>query len=406
MSNSVTRFEFNDCGGYGGSIPDEIGELTALTYLSLSGRGLTGTVPSQIRFLTALTYLSLAGNLLAEIPREISQMTALTQLWLMQITLYCLPSEVNAMSFPPNNNDFLSNSAANGYTLPSCTADVDCVLGATVGASDCTASCGTITQSITTPATGSGSCAPGEYACQPGDGSCPDVPCSPNTMNPLGLVCVDGTFGSDGKWHACGGYENRVACPIQNTTTPIMCNSGSCKDSVASCKMGVRYGNDACQMPTPSPTDVPTPSPTDVPTPSPTDVPTPSPTDVPTPSPTTSPTPSPTLPTQSPSASPTHPTQSPTVVPTSSPVPTPTPTIVPTPSPTTSPTTSLPTAMPISLPKTLNAAQAAEASLGWAIALICVAAVIAIVLIGCLAMRCSRMEKAVEVMRKNSEVVV
>jgi len=59
-----------------------------------------------------------------------------------------------------------------------------------------------------------------------------------------------------------------------------------------------------------------------------------------------------------------------------------------------------------SLPKTLNAAQAAEAFPGWAIALICIAAVIAIVLIGCLAERCSRMEKAVEVMQKSSEVVV
>jgi len=54
------------------------------------------------------------------------------------------------------------------------TPDVDCVLGAaTVRVSDCTASCVTITQSITTPATGSGNCAPGKYACQPGDGSCP-----------------------------------------------------------------------------------------------------------------------------------------------------------------------------------------------------------------------------------------
>jgi len=51
--------------------------------------------------------------------------------------------------------------------------DVDCVLGAAVSASDCRASCGTVTQPITTPATGSGECVPGVYACQPGDGSCP-----------------------------------------------------------------------------------------------------------------------------------------------------------------------------------------------------------------------------------------
>jgi len=51
-------------------------------------------------------------------------------------------------------------------------ANEDCVLGATVTAADCTSACGTLTQSITTPATGSGTCSPGSYACQPGEGDC------------------------------------------------------------------------------------------------------------------------------------------------------------------------------------------------------------------------------------------
>ena len=52
---SVTDFNYeNDCVGKGGSIPDEIGELTALTSLDLYKRELTGTVPSEISQLTAL----------------------------------------------------------------------------------------------------------------------------------------------------------------------------------------------------------------------------------------------------------------------------------------------------------------------------------------------------------------
>ena len=73
------------------------------------------------------------------------------------------------------------------------------------------------------------------------------VACSPNTMNPLGLVCANGTLGADGDWNACGGYENRIACPIEETSTKIMCNSGSCESSAADCPDGVRYGSDACE---------------------------------------------------------------------------------------------------------------------------------------------------------------
>jgi hypothetical protein len=80
--------------------------------------------------------------------------------------------------------------------------DVDCVLETPVGASDCTASCGTVTQSTTTPATGSGSCDPGVYACQPGDGLCPAV---------ASYSCVDG-LGQSGKklWRSTTGHAGRM----------------------------------------------------------------------------------------------------------------------------------------------------------------------------------------------------
>ena len=70
-SRSITRFYgYNDCGGTGGSIPDEIGELTALTYLRLFNVGHTGTVPSTIQFLTALTWLELVTLRLFEYLRK------------------------------------------------------------------------------------------------------------------------------------------------------------------------------------------------------------------------------------------------------------------------------------------------------------------------------------------------
>jgi small GTP-binding protein len=60
-------------------IPDWIGQLTALTYLSLHRNRLTA-VPDSIGQLTALTGLWLYRNQLTEIPDSIGQLTALTDL--------------------------------------------------------------------------------------------------------------------------------------------------------------------------------------------------------------------------------------------------------------------------------------------------------------------------------------
>ena len=65
-----------------GTIPDELGQLTALTYLSLwQNQELTGTIPSQLGQLTALTYLSLFWNqLTGTIPSQLGELTALALL--------------------------------------------------------------------------------------------------------------------------------------------------------------------------------------------------------------------------------------------------------------------------------------------------------------------------------------
>jgi hypothetical protein len=67
----------------GGTIPDAIGDLTALTYLDLRGNELSGTIPDVIGGLTALTSLSLGSNELSgTIPDAIGGLTALTELGL------------------------------------------------------------------------------------------------------------------------------------------------------------------------------------------------------------------------------------------------------------------------------------------------------------------------------------
>ena len=66
-----------------GTIPPELGNLTALTYLRLSGNDLSGTVPPELGNLTALTSFSLSSNdLSGAVPPELGNLTALTNLYL------------------------------------------------------------------------------------------------------------------------------------------------------------------------------------------------------------------------------------------------------------------------------------------------------------------------------------
>ncbi len=69
--------------GLNGTLPAQIGGLTALTELYLSGNQLSGSIPTEIGGLTALTELYLSGNQLSgSIPTEIGGLTALTELYL------------------------------------------------------------------------------------------------------------------------------------------------------------------------------------------------------------------------------------------------------------------------------------------------------------------------------------
>jgi Leucine-rich repeat (LRR) protein len=61
-----------------GSLPPELGNLTALQVLSLHSNLLTGSIPTELGNLTALQWLNLANNQLAgNIPTELGNLTAL-----------------------------------------------------------------------------------------------------------------------------------------------------------------------------------------------------------------------------------------------------------------------------------------------------------------------------------------
>ena len=66
-----------------GTIPPELGDLTALTRLDFSGNQLSGTIPTELGNLTALTRLDLDRNQLSgTIPPELGNLTNLDALYL------------------------------------------------------------------------------------------------------------------------------------------------------------------------------------------------------------------------------------------------------------------------------------------------------------------------------------
>jgi Leucine-rich repeat (LRR) protein len=83
-----------------GTIPDEIGLLTSLTYIGLFVNYLSGTVPSQLGSLTALTSLGLYSNsFTGTVPSELGSLTALTRLWLWNNSFNgTVPSQLGSLT--------------------------------------------------------------------------------------------------------------------------------------------------------------------------------------------------------------------------------------------------------------------------------------------------------------------
>ena len=64
-----------------GEIPGELGRLTELRHLNLSGNQLTGEIPGELGRLTNLEWLHLHYNrLTGQIPAELGQLTKLKEL--------------------------------------------------------------------------------------------------------------------------------------------------------------------------------------------------------------------------------------------------------------------------------------------------------------------------------------
>ena len=79
-----------------GSIPAELGNLTALSVLNLDNNKLTGSIPAELGNLTALSVLNLDNNkLTGSIPAELGNLTALSVLNLDNNTLTgSIPAEL------------------------------------------------------------------------------------------------------------------------------------------------------------------------------------------------------------------------------------------------------------------------------------------------------------------------
>ncbi|MFO1440803.1 MAG: hypothetical protein U1F81_20970 [Verrucomicrobiaceae bacterium] len=78
-------------------IPPEIGQLTDLKQLNLTGNSLTH-LPSEIGHLTALSTLNLTNNPITCLPPEIGQLTSLSRLELYGGKLTTLPPEIGQLS--------------------------------------------------------------------------------------------------------------------------------------------------------------------------------------------------------------------------------------------------------------------------------------------------------------------
>ena len=95
----VTKLWLDD-NQLSGSIPKELGQLSALTDLQLNDNQLSGSIPKELGQLSALKDLRLHKNQLSgSIPKELGQLSAVTLLWLNNNQLSgSIPKELGQLS--------------------------------------------------------------------------------------------------------------------------------------------------------------------------------------------------------------------------------------------------------------------------------------------------------------------
>ena len=116
------RLYFNQLSG---PIPSQLGQLTALTRMDLRDNELTGPIPSQLGQLTALTELNLSENqLIGTIPVAFTQLTNLSRLYLNNnILTGQVPSGFCAAPFPDWRAD---GSLGTNRFYTDCISEVQC----------------------------------------------------------------------------------------------------------------------------------------------------------------------------------------------------------------------------------------------------------------------------------------
>ena len=99
-----------------GTIPTQLGSLVLLKEMNLSNNALTGTIPTQLGSLAALRILNLGQNRLwGSIPTQLSSLTELRQLHLNDNLLSgVLPAQLNSIAAPTNGN-LSAVSVCNNY---------------------------------------------------------------------------------------------------------------------------------------------------------------------------------------------------------------------------------------------------------------------------------------------------
>ncbi len=97
--SELTKLEMQD-NMLSGSIPKELGNLTKLTHLHLPTNRLSGSIPKELGGLSALTLLNLGANQLSgRIPEELGNLTNLTNLYLYDNELSgSIPEELGNLS--------------------------------------------------------------------------------------------------------------------------------------------------------------------------------------------------------------------------------------------------------------------------------------------------------------------
>ncbi|GAB4341362.1 MAG: hypothetical protein OHK0038_21070 [Flammeovirgaceae bacterium] len=101
-------------GGFTGTLPADIQNLTSLRRLDLFGNNIT-SLPAQIGLLTNLEYLDLDDNNLTSLPDEIGNLTSLKTIWLARNNLTTLPNSIS--NWTNLENLFLQDNSLT--TLPS-----------------------------------------------------------------------------------------------------------------------------------------------------------------------------------------------------------------------------------------------------------------------------------------------